>query len=113
MKQDLIKDIGIVIRKLRNSQGLSIEKAAHMANIHPTYLAQVEKGHRNLSIKALQQIAAALGVKLTSLLPDNPIKKQKGSHIDVFANLTDDMDDKQKEAILGVVKELTNQIKKL
>lgn len=54
--------VGMRIRELRNEQGISQEKLALKADIDRTYLAGVELGKRNPSIKSLEKILQALDV---------------------------------------------------
>ncbi len=54
--------VGQRIRALRSEMGLSQEKLALRADLDRTYLAGVENGKRNLSIKSLEKIVIALGV---------------------------------------------------
>lgn len=50
------------IKDLRTEIGISQEKLALKAEIDRTYLAGVENGKRNLSIKSLEKIINALNV---------------------------------------------------
>lgn len=54
--------IGNRIKELRSEMGLSQEKLALKADLDRTYLASVEKGKRNISIKSLEKIVVALDV---------------------------------------------------
>lgn len=54
--------IGSRIRTRRKALELSQEKLALKADIDRTYLAGVEQGKRNISIKNLEKILTALGV---------------------------------------------------
>lgn len=58
----ITEKIGLRIKELRKSLGLSQEKLALKADIDRTYLAGVEQGKRNPSIKSLEKIIEALGV---------------------------------------------------
>ncbi len=62
--------IGARIRELRNQQGISQEKLALKAEIDRTYLAGVERGKRNPSIKSLEKILIALGVSFHEFFDD-------------------------------------------
>lgn len=62
MRSMILESIGRRIRELRNSQGYSQEKLALKAEIDRTYLAGVEMGKRNLSIKSLEKILNALDI---------------------------------------------------
>lgn len=65
----LIK-VGQRIREIRNTQGLSQEKLALKADIDRTYLAGVEQGKRNPSLKSLEKIVVALDVRFEELFKD-------------------------------------------
>ena len=52
--------IGNRIRELRNQQNISQEKLALKAELDRTYLAGVENGKRNPSVKSLEKIILAL-----------------------------------------------------
>ena len=54
--------VGQRIKDLRTEIGISQEKLALKAEIDRTYLAGVENGKRNLSIKSLEKIINALNV---------------------------------------------------
>lgn len=54
--------VGNRIKELRSEMGLSQEKLALKAEIDRTYLAGVENGKRNISIKSLEKIIVALEV---------------------------------------------------
>lgn len=54
--------VGKRIRELRSEQGLSQEKLSLRAELDRTYIAGVEQGKRNLSIKSLEKIIVALNI---------------------------------------------------
>ena len=58
----IIEVIGHRIRDLRLDMGLSQEKLALKADLDRTYLAGVENGKRNLSVRSLEKIVNALEV---------------------------------------------------
>ncbi len=58
----ILQKIGERVRELRKSQGLSQEKFALKAEIDRTYLAGIEQGNRNPSIKSIEKIINTLGV---------------------------------------------------
>lgn len=56
------------VRTKRISLRLSQEKLANMAEIDRTYLPDIEKGKRNVSLIIAEKIANALNVRLKDLL---------------------------------------------
>lgn len=66
----ITEKIGLRIKELRTSLGLSQEKLALKAEIDRTYLAGVEQGKRNPSIKSLEKIIDALEVNFCEFFKD-------------------------------------------
>jgi transcriptional regulator with XRE-family HTH domain len=56
------------VRARRQKLGLSQEALAHQAGIHWTFLGQVERGRRNVSLHNLLKLAAGLGVDPAELV---------------------------------------------
>jgi transcriptional regulator with XRE-family HTH domain len=59
--------LGARIRKLRKAQEWSQERLAESSDMHWTYIGQVERGERNLTLKSIQAIAKALNLKISEL----------------------------------------------
>jgi XRE family transcriptional regulator, regulator of sulfur utilization len=58
---------GQTIRELRYKRGMTLAKLAKMAHIHPSYVADVERGERNLSLMNILKLAPALRVHPSKL----------------------------------------------
>jgi transcriptional regulator with XRE-family HTH domain len=64
------KRIGENIRKFRKKAGLTQEKLAEKANLHPVYISQVERAERAITIDSLLKITRALGIRLRDVVDD-------------------------------------------
>ena len=64
---DIAKTVGKRLRSYRTGQGLSQEKLAEKAGLHPTYIGQVERGEKNLTIESLEKITSALDVPMANV----------------------------------------------
>ena len=58
---------GARIRQLRTATGFSQEKLAEAAGLHRTYVGEVERGEKNVSLDNIGKLAAALGVDISHL----------------------------------------------
>ena len=67
---DLLSVIGANIRFLRESRGYSQEGLAVKAGLQRTYIGDVERGKRNITVLNLEQIATALEVHPGLLLAE-------------------------------------------
>lgn len=59
--------IGERIRAKRKERGLSQEELAERANIHPTYIGQLERGEKSATVDSLEKITAALEITFEEL----------------------------------------------
>jgi transcriptional regulator with XRE-family HTH domain len=55
------------VREQRLALGLSQERFAEACGLHRTYIGQVERGERNVSIDNIERMATALGVDVTEM----------------------------------------------
>lgn len=65
---DLRRVVGLNVRQMRETAGLSQEELAHRASVHVTYLSGVENGRRNPTVLVVGRLAAALGTTGARLL---------------------------------------------
>ena len=59
--------LGGNIRSFRKKAGLTQEKLAEKADLHPVYISQVESGSKAVSVEALWKISKALRVPISHL----------------------------------------------
>jgi transcriptional regulator with XRE-family HTH domain len=60
--------LGDAIRNQRVKAGLSQEKLAEKADLHPVYIGKIERGEQWISLHALLRVAKAMGVRLRDLV---------------------------------------------
>jgi transcriptional regulator with XRE-family HTH domain len=68
MEGELQKVFGRNLRAYREGRNLSQEKFADLLERHRTYVGQLERGERNLTLKAVERIAAQLDLEPLPLL---------------------------------------------
>jgi transcriptional regulator with XRE-family HTH domain len=61
---------GEAVRKRRREIGLSQEFLAEKANLHRTYISDIERGVRNPSLENIENLAIALDLKVSELFSD-------------------------------------------
>jgi transcriptional regulator with XRE-family HTH domain/Zn-dependent peptidase ImmA (M78 family) len=66
--------IGLRIRALRESRGISSKELAERAGIAPQSLSRIENGRHDVVLTTLQRILAAMGCSLRDLVPNNHSK---------------------------------------
>lgn len=60
------KKIGNTVFKMRKKRNISQEQLSELANIHRTYLSDVEGGKRNLTVTVLKRIVDSLDLDMSS-----------------------------------------------
>jgi transcriptional regulator with XRE-family HTH domain len=58
---------GKKVKTLREKKGVSIEYFGNIANIDRSYISEIEKGKRNVSLQIIEKLAKALDVEIIEL----------------------------------------------
>ena len=66
----MLLSLGGRVRQLRDAKGWTQETLAERAAMDRSYIAGIEAGLRNPSVKAVGKIAKGLGVRLSELFED-------------------------------------------
>lgn len=64
---DILKNFGMRIRRLRAASHYSQEAFAERCGLDRTYVGGVERGERNISLRNIDRMANALGITLSDL----------------------------------------------
>ena len=59
------KKFGQRIRELRQQKSISQEELAFRCSLHRTYISDIERGMRNVSLKNIEKITKTLDIKLS------------------------------------------------
>jgi transcriptional regulator with XRE-family HTH domain len=65
---DILVRFGNRLRQLRQERELSQEAFALECELDRTYVGGIERGERNVALRNIERIAAALGVSLAELM---------------------------------------------
>jgi transcriptional regulator with XRE-family HTH domain len=65
---DIRERFGFAVKSRREELGMTQEALAEKARIHRTYLSDVERGSRNLSLINIERLAGALRLRISELL---------------------------------------------
>ena len=71
-KDPLLRNVGARVRQCREQRQWTQEDLAERADLDRSYIAGIEAGLRNPSIKALARIARGMGLTLSQLLQALP-----------------------------------------
>ena len=65
---DVGRRVGATVRRLRKEQGLSQEELAERSGLHRTFVSQIERAVKNVTLVSLDRVAQGLGVALRELV---------------------------------------------
>ena len=68
---DILKVFGTNVRYYRNKKGVTQEKFGEMCNLHRTYISDIERFNRSISLENIQKIADALEIDTYKLFLEN------------------------------------------
>lgn len=80
-ERDVKAGFALAVRQRRKQLGLSQEKLAERANLHRTYISDVERGARNLSLDSITRLASALQVSISALFFKREQESESGDGI--------------------------------
>ncbi len=66
-KPDIRIRFGFAVKDRREALGLTQEEFAERAAIHRTYLSDIERGSRNVSLVNIERLASALSMPISEL----------------------------------------------
>lgn len=68
---DIVKVFGTNVRKYRTELAVSQEKFAEMCGLHRTYISDIERFQRSISLDNIQKIADAPGIETYKLFVEH------------------------------------------
>ena len=66
-QQDIKSRFGAAVKKRRYEIGISQEALAERAGLHRTYVADIERGSRNVALENIERLALALDTSISHL----------------------------------------------
>ena len=72
--------IGQKLRACRRECGMTQENLAEKAGLHPTYIGQVERGEKNLTVSTLEKLLDAMGLSLADFFAFLPRQKSAADY---------------------------------
>lgn len=74
---NILEVFGANIKKYREDRQISQEKFAEISGLHRTYISDIERFQRNVSLLNVQKIADAIGIDAYKLLMEDIKNGQK------------------------------------
>jgi CheY-like chemotaxis protein len=111
---DVKKPFGAAVKIWRSRLGISQEELAGRAGLHRTYICDVERGARNLSLESIEKLARALEISTATLFTYEPAPGQPGAQRLAGEGLVDILfvEDNPQDAAMALeaLKNITNWV---
>ncbi len=108
---DIAKTVGKRLRGYRTSIGFSQEKLAEKAGLHPTYIGQVERGEKNLTIESLEKITKALDIPMASVFEKIEDRRESNFSLKAY-DLLSHKNAAEREKLYNILLEIDSLIQK-
>jgi transcriptional regulator with XRE-family HTH domain len=69
------------LKELRKKLKWSQERLGEKADLHPTYISDIERGESNVSLEYIEKLASGLGLPVAELLNFPPAEKSQQERI--------------------------------
>jgi CheY-like chemotaxis protein/DNA-binding XRE family transcriptional regulator len=111
---DVKKPFGSAVRKWRSRLGVSQEELAGRAGLHRTYICDIERGARNVSLESIEKLARALEISTATLFAYESSTGQPGTQGAAGDGLVDILfvedDPRDTEMAMAALKDITNLV---
>lgn len=104
---DISEVLGVRIRNLRKNRGWSQENLADRSGLHTTYIGQIERGEKSLTVRNLEKIANSLECDFSDIFLGIGIRETSTSKtLAEMITVLQSLNEKDQEFILHLVKSM-------
>lgn len=107
---DIIKTVGERVRSYRIQGGYTQANLAERSGLHHTFIGQIERGEKNVTIESIAKIASALNITLEELFKNIVIINDEARDINPIPsecyNLINNLSKSEQIAIYEILKKI-------
>lgn len=107
----IVQAVGVKIRNYRQKLGLTQEELAEKADLHHTYVGQVERGEKNLTIQSLEKLLDAMDVSFAEFFSNFEILAKDSTIPAQCYTLVGSLDDDKQEKLLKLLTDIVEMMK--
>lgn len=112
MVTGIIEIVGNRVRTYRQKAGLSQSELGELAGLHNTYIGQIERGEKNVSLEAIDKVITALNLPYEVFFAK--IKNIGNDRRDMASECYEQiisMDSKQQRLLLNIIENIQEMMK--
>lgn len=108
MDDSVLRLIGARVRRIRKVKGMTQEQLAEKANTSHSYIGDLERGERNVTLQSLSKVSEALEVDFFELFQYGKFGQieEKSQNVWKIIELLVDRTEEEQQKALNILKEL-------
>lgn len=103
---DIYTALGISVRTYRKQHGWSQEELGDRSGLHPSYIGQIERGTKKVSLITFKKLAQAFRIRACDLLDEKAPKVRPSSWERRIAGLLQGRPEHQQKRAYTIIREL-------
>ena len=103
-------NLGQRLRNRRIRLHLSQEQLAEICGFHPSYIGQVERGEKNLTVESLERLAKGLGISFEDLFHHLTPGCEEANCASECYRLVDSLPPKKQQKVLEILRKVMDLI---
>lgn len=111
-KQDIYETLGKAVRHYRLKYGWTQEELGERTGLHPSYIGQIERATKKISLLTLQKLSIALKVKTSGLLIEKEVKYRPSTWEKKLAGIIRDKPAEYQHIAYRLVKQTLKSLQK-
>ena len=108
--EDIYRQVGDSVRARRAQLGWTQEELGEASGLHPSYIGQIERGDKKVSLRTLAMLAKALGATLGELL-DEPRPRSTNKWAAKIDGLLREKSSSEKELLYSTLRHLSRRMR--
>lgn len=106
----MTKEIGLRIRAERTAKKMTQEELAEKAGLHPTYIGQVERGEKSLTVSSLEKIVGGLEISFADLFENMQPSMKEPSYAMLCYNIINVYPEKKQRQFYELLRDIEKLI---
>lgn len=103
---EITRQFGERLRALRLAAGLTQERLAERADVHTTYIGQLERGEKNATIESVLKLSRALGLPAEQLFRHLPGPNPQTGPADEAYRLLLECSPREQRELLALIRQI-------
>ncbi|MBI4051039.1 MAG: helix-turn-helix transcriptional regulator [Elusimicrobia bacterium] len=110
--KEIYRKLGENVRRQRENLGWTQEELGEKSGLHPSYIGQIERATKKVSLTTVERLASALGIKPGNLLDDKTASYKSSRWESRIGGILRDRSSNEKSILYSTLKQLARSLRK-